>query len=245
MSLFANLGTDGLEESQDRVGGGFGAIDAGIITGTIKAFYAGKSSGGAQNVTIVLDVPGGQEYRETVYVTNKKGENFFLNKQDATKKVALPGFTIANDICLLTTDAPLSDQDFEEKVLNIYDYDARKELPKGVQVAMGVVGKTISLGVLKELVNKNEKKGEDYVPTAETREQNVIDKVFHTDTKKTVVELLNGVENAEFWDKWEAKNKGTVRDKRSIKDGQGGTPTTAPKAGQTGSAPAKKSLFAK
>ena len=245
MSLFGNLKSDGLEESQDRVGG-FGAIDADIVTGVVKAFYAGKSSGGAHSITAVVTLEGGKEYRETVYITNKKGENFFLNKQDQSKKVPLPGFTIADDFCLATTGLPLADQEFEEKVLNIYDYDAKKELPKGVQVAMAVVGQTVSFGVLKELVNKNEKKGDEYVPTAETREQNVIDKVFHTESKKTVVELKNGADEAQFWDKWLENNKGKVRDRREIKDGQAGAPgKAAPKSGESSAAPAKKSLFGK
>jgi len=245
MSLFANLKTDGLEESQDRIGG-FGAIESDIVTGVVKAFYAGKSTGGAHSITAVVTLEGGKEYRETVYITNKKGENFFLNKNDTSKKVPLPGFTIADDFCLATTGLPLADQVFEEKVLNIYDYDARKELPKGVQVAMEVVGKTISLGVLKELHNKNEKKGDEYVATAETVERNAIDKVFHTESKKTIVELKNGAEEAQFWDKWLETNKGKTRDRREIKDGQAGNSSkTPPKAGEASAAPAKKSLFGK
>lgn len=245
MSLFANLKSDGLEESQDRVGG-FGAVESDIATGIVKAFYAGKSAGGANSITVVVTLAGSKEYRETLWITNKQGENFFLNKQDKTKKVPLPGFTVADDICLATTGLPLADQPFEEKVLNIYDFDAKKELPKGVQVAMEVVGKEVSLGILKELHNKTEKKGDEYVDIPETRELNVIDKVFHTESKKTVVELKNGAEEAAFWDKWLENNKGKTRDRRSIKDGQAGTSSkTAPKAGETSAAPAKKSLFGK
>lgn len=245
MSLFGNLKTDGLEESQDRIGG-FGAVESDIATGVVKAFYAGKSAGGANSITVVVALAGGKEYRETLWITNKKGENFFLNKQDSSKKVPLPGFTVADDICLATTGLPLADQEFEEKVLNIYDFDAKKELPKGVQVALEVVGKEVSLGILKELHNKSEKKGDEYVDIAETRDINVIDKVFHTESKKTVVELKNGADEAKFWDQWLEKNKGQVRDRRTIKDGQAGSASKAPpKAGETSTAAPKKSLFGK
>jgi hypothetical protein len=246
MSLFANLGTEGLEEAIDRIGG-FSVLESDIYTGDIKAFYAGKSDKGAAFVALVF-VHGGKEYRETVYVTNQKGENWFLNKDDNSKKVPLPGFTTINDICLATTGEPLSAQKWEEKVINIYDYEAKKELPKSVDMCVGVVGQTVSLGILKELKNKNAKDGNGvYQPTAETREENAINKVWHTETKKTIAEATNGVEEGGvFWAAWLEKNKGQTKDSRKIKDGTAGKPGTPPVAGNkpAGDAP-KKSLFGK
>lgn len=249
MSLFGNLKTDGLEESQDRLGGGFQPLDTDIYDVTIKAFYAGKSGGGAHNISIIGVLPDGKEYRETVYITNKKGENFFLNKDDKTKKVPLPGFTIIDDICLIVTGKPLAEQDFEEKTLNLWDFDAKKELPKAVQCATEVHGGKVKLGIWKKLENKNAKNEAtgEYEPTAETREVNNIDKVYHPEMLLTVAEARAGKDEPEFHGKWLDKNKGTVRDEREIKDGQGGTKSGPPKAG--GQAPAggegtaRKSLF--
>ena len=252
MSLFGNLKSEGLEESQDRLGG-FAPLETDIYTGVVKAFYAGKSAGGAQSVSIILAVPGGKEYRETFYVTNKKGENFFINKQDQTKKVPLPGFTIVDDICLCTTGKPLAEQDAEDKVINLYDSDAKKELPKSVPMLMEVVGQTVSLGILKQLENKNVKNEStgEYEATAETRDTNATDKVFHTETKMTTVEARNGAETPAFWDGWLERNKGKTRDKRSIKEGEAGA-TGAPKASgkpgappQAGNAAPRASLFGK
>ncbi|MFA7188468.1 MAG: hypothetical protein WC117_00100 [Sphaerochaetaceae bacterium] len=245
--LFANLNNNGLEESQDRAGGGgFKAVESDIYTGKIKAAYAGQSSGGAHNVSLIVLLPGGVEYKETVYITNKKGENFFLNKDDKTKKVPLPGFTIIDDICLMVTNKPLAEQDTEEKVINVYDFDAKKEQPKAVDMLTDLIGGEISLGILRELQNKNEKQGDEYVPTAEVVERNVINKVFHTETKLTVVEARAGADEAKFWDKWLEINKGKDRDVRKIKDGQAGKVGTPPKAGAAASAPTeRKSLFSK
>ena len=247
MALFKQLTTDGLEESQDRLGG-FSPLESDIYTGTIKAMYAGHSQGGAMSVTMLTDV-GGKEYRETFYVTNKKGENFFLNKDDKTKKVPLPGFTIVDDICLITTGKPLSEQDSEEKVINIYDYDLKKEMPKSVPMLTELLGQKISLGILKQLENKNAKDGNgDYFPTADTREINLVDKVFHPEMKLTVAEARNGQDDPKFHDAWAERNKGVTRDKRTIKDGTGGNSGTPPKAGTapsaSGAAP-RKSLFGK
>ena len=239
MSHFGNLTTEGLEESQDRLGG-FAPLDSDIYTGKIKAAYAGKSQQGATSVSLIVDTQG-REYRETLYVTNKKGENFFINKDDNTKKVPLPGFTIIDDICLIATGKPLAEQETEDKVINIYDYEQKKEMPKSVPMLVELVGKEISLGILKQLENKNAKGSDgEYHPTAESRETNAIDKVFHPEMKLTVAEARNGQSDPKFHGAWTERNKGQVRDKRSIKEG-GGT-EGAPKAGAAPQAQ-RKSLF--
>ena len=249
MGMFSDLKTEGLEDSQDRLGG-FAPLETNAYEATIKVAYAGKSSGGANSITLMADL-GGREYRETIYITNKKGENFFLNKDDKTKKVPLPGFTVVDHLCLVTTDAPLSEQETEEKVVNVWDNDAKKELPKSVQVLTGLTGKKVFFGILNNLENKSEKNAAgDYVPIADTRNVNVIDKVFHNPTKMTVVEAASGSTEPAFFDKWVAANAGKTRDRRELKDGatgSGGTsgkPNAGPPAAGSTSAP-RTSLFGK
>jgi len=215
--------------------------------------YAGQAKSGARFVAFNIDIDG-RDYRETIYVTNKNGDNWFPNKDDKTKKVPLPGFTTVDDICLVTTGAPLADQDdsIEQKMVNVYDPDAKKELPKSVPVLMNLLNKTVSLGITKSLENRQERSPNgDYVPKPETRETNTIEKVFDTESKLTVVEARRGVDKAAFWDAWEARNKGQTRDKRTIKDGAGGVagrpgqrPMAGPPLGNGTAAPApRKSLF--
>lgn len=247
MSLFGNLKTDGLEEAQDRLGG-FSPLDTDVYTGKIKVAYAGQSKGGARNVTLVLDL-GGREYRETIYVTNKQGENFFLNKQDSSKKVPLPGFTTIDDICLIAGDGPLCDQAVEDKMVKIWDPEEKKELPKSVPVLVNLIGKDISLAIVRQTVDINEKNGNDeYVPSGKTRDENVIDKVFDVATKLTVVEAKNGMEEGVFQTSWLEKNKGQTRDRTSknTQGGQSGRPGRPaggpPQASDTAKS---KSLFGK
>lgn len=241
-ALFGSLTTDGLEEVTDRLGG-FSPLASDIYTGTIKAAYAGASSGGAQNITLIVDA-GGREYRETIYITNKKGENYWVN--DNKKKVPLPGFTTINNICLCASGKPLAEQDTADKVFNVYDPEARKELPKSVPMLTDLVGQEITLAILKVLENKNEKQGDKYVPTADTRESNQIDAVFNTDTRMTVAEALSGAEEPVFHDAWLEKNKGQVRDKREIKDGDAGVKSGRPGgAPQAGAKAPGRSLFGK
>ena len=120
MSIFNKLKSDGLEESQDRLGG-YAPLETDIYKAIIKALYAGQSAGGAMSVNLIAEIDG-REYRETLWVTNKNGENFFLNKDDKTKKVPLPGFTVADDILLIATGEPLASQETEDKVIKLYDF---------------------------------------------------------------------------------------------------------------------------
>lgn len=240
--LFGNMKSEGLEQSQDRLGG-YQPVESAIYEATLKMMYAGKSSGGAMSVTVIADLPGGQEYRETVYVSSKKGENFFTSKDG--KKMPLPGFTVINDICLIATGKELAEQATEEKVVKIYNYEEKKEVPTNVPVLTECVGQKVALGILKQLENKNEKQGDEYVPTAETKETNLIDKVFHPEYKITVAEAREKQTEPKFWTAWEKRNKGQTRDRREIKDG-GAASGSPPKAGAPGAAAKPKtSLFGK
>ena len=248
MSIFGNLTNEGLEETTDRLGG-FQIRATDIYPATIKAAYAGQSDGGARNVTIVVELPDG-EYSETIYVTNKKGENWFLNQNDKSKKVPLPGFTTIDDICLVTTGKPLAEQDSEEKVVKIYDFNERKELPKAVPMLVDLISQTLFLGIVQQTVDKNQKNEStgEYEPTGETRDENVIEKVFHDPTKMTVVEARQGATEPVFFEKWLSKNKGIVRNKAKGADGKG-TQSGRPGGGapQSGAGGQKKtsSLFGK
>lgn len=246
MSLnpFANLGND-LEQQGDRLGGG-GPLDTDAYPATIKLAFIGESSGGARSVTIHADA-GGREFRETLYVTSgrEKGQKEYYERDG--KKIPLPGYATVNDLCLLATGYPLSEQTFEEKVVNLYDFDERKELPTKVTAITSVMGKKVILGIQKitdDKSKKNESTGA-YEPTGETRDLNAIDKVFHVESKKTVSELIAKAD-AQFHDKWVAKNRGVTVMKAKGASGTsgipgqgGGTPPAAGGAAKGGS----KSLF--
>lgn len=246
-AIFGNLTTDGLEETQDRLGG-FSVIESGAYTGTIKAAYAGQSNSGARSVTLVLGLEGqAQDYTETIYVTKRTGENYFLGGTNKDKKIPLPGFVTIDDLCLVTTNKSLAEQVTEDKVMNVYDPEAKKELPKSVPMLTGLIGKQATFGIIKAKENKNEKGSDgNYHPTPEVRETNSIEKIFHYPTNMTVVEARNGSNEAVFHKAWVSKNAGEVRDKREIKDGaqggRSGRPSAPPQAANNGQ-PKTNSLF--
>lgn len=235
MSVFGNLKDEGLEEAQDRLGG-FQALETDAYTGTIKVAYAGKANDAnskAQSVTMILDF-NGKEYRETFWVADREGKNWFPNRDDKTKKVPLPSYNVVNDICLVTTDKPLADQVAEDKVVNVWDPEAKKELPKTVPMLTGLLGKPVTLGIRKEIgwaQKRNESTGQ-WEDTDKERTENTTDKVFHYPSGLTVVEAKNN-QPATFKDKWVEANKGKTRDRREGKganSGKAGAPPQSSKA---------------
>lgn len=246
MSLFANLNNDNLEKTEDRLGGGFKPLNTGAYDFVIKLAYADKSSKGAQFIHLQLETADGRsKLQKDVYITNQKGENFFLNKQDNTKKVPLPGFTIIDDICLATTEEPLCKQATEEKSVKIWNSTERKEVPTARHVLVDLMDKPVTLGIVNQLVDvtkKDESTG-DYVPTGESKNENDIAKVFHTGTKLTMVEARESLP-AEFYNKWvEANPADKVVDKRAAAKGGAGAPaknSAPPQAGSAAAAPRKK-----
>ena len=242
MSIFNDLKSEGLEETQDRLGG-MQVRPTDAYLAVIKAAYAGVSAGGARNVTLVLAVAN-SDYTETIYITDKDKKNYFLNKNDNTKKVPLPGFTTINDICIVTTGKELFEQADEEKIVKIYDYDEKKELPKAVRMLVELIGKTFYAGIIHSIVDKNAKDESTgkYEPTGETREENNIEKVFHDPTKMTVpearaVQAGGSTPDPLFFDMWLDKNKGTVKNKsksgNSPKTGNSSSGSGAPQSGAT------------
>lgn len=140
--MFGNLTNDGLEEAGDRLGGG-SLFETGVYEGVVKMAYAGKASqSNAQSITVLIDI-GGREFRETLWVTNRNGENSWQDKTDPKKKHPLPGFTQVDDLCLVTTGQGLADQEIEEKVVKIYDFEQKKDMPTNVPVLVDLIGKPV------------------------------------------------------------------------------------------------------
>lgn len=253
--MFQNLKSDNLAKAEDRLGGGFEAKPSGSYEAVLKMVYAGQSSGGAQSITIIADL-GGSELRETVYITNKSGENFYSDKNDPKKKLPLPGFTLVNDICLLVTGSPLEDQETAEKKVKVYDPSERKEVPTDVPVLTDLLGQKIRLGILREISDQEKKddsgnyvKQYDDSGKIKTRTQNTIDKAFHPETFKTVNEYLLEVETPEFHEAWVQRNTGKDRN-RATRD-SGGNNAGSTGAGRPGGASSsnggetRKKLFGK
>lgn len=235
MSIFSNLDTNNVQQDKDSLGG-YQPLDSDIYTAKVKAAYVTTSRSGAAAVNLVADI-NGREYREQLWITNKEGKPYYVSKHNG-EKVFLPGYTIINDLCMCTVGKELKEVDAEPRTFKIYDYEAKQEVPKEVPTILELLGQEVDLGILREIVDKNVKNDSGaYVPNGETRDVNVINKVFHTATHKTVNEAREGKTEAEFYEKWLKQNKGVVRNRAK---GAGNAANTG-----TAGAPKKttKSLF--
>ena len=242
MSLLANLKTDSsIQEDKDVLGGG-GILESNAYDLVVDLAYLDTSKGGAISFNLVLKGSNGESLKQTLWMTSgtAKGTKNYYEDSQGNKKY-LPGFLQANNLCLLAVGKEISELEPEDKTIKLYDYEAKKEVPTSKQVLTELLNEPITVGVIKQTVDKNAKDSAgNYVPTGETREENEIDKMFRTSDKMTVAEIKAQADSSEFYEKWVEKNKGKTRNKAKGAEGNSGVPTAS-----TGKAPEPtKSLFA-
>lgn len=233
MSLFSSLQTDSnIENETDNLGGN-GVLDTGIYAAKVSLAYAIKSQGGALGVVLHLMTDAKREIRETLWVTSgdSKGNKNYYETQDGERRY-LPGFNTFQSLCLLTVGKEASGVGTEDKVINVYSPEAKKEVPTKMPVLTELHDKEIYVGLFKQTVDKRTKGADgQYHPTGETRETNEISKLFRASDKLTTAEIRGQVKEAQFYKDWLTKWEGVTLDKTS-KDKNSGT-AGAPPAAQT------------
>lgn len=250
--LFAGLSSKGLEEAEDRLGGGRRIFDTDVYENVdVKLAYAGASPGGAKYVSLVFLIDGA-EYEETIYITNSKGENFF--ERDG-KKQQMPGFVTINELCLTATGSELEDQDTEERQIEVWSYEEKKNVRQARAVLTDLTGAKATIALRKATEPKTRKtdRMKDgkpvYEDTDEDRTINEIVKCFHPETRASVSEIKRAQKDdkaieAKFIEDWTEKYRGTVYNKRKGGGSSKGSTDGAPKSSGETEKP-KSSLFAK
>lgn len=248
MSLLKALTTDTtIAAEKDSVGGGSGPVESGLYPVTIGMAYLQKSKGGALGLFLTLVTEDKKEIRQTLYVTSgdAKGNKNYYEKDG--EKFYLPGFNVANSLALLTLGKEISELDTEDKVINLYSFDAKAEIPTKVPVIMDLLNQEIIVGIIRQTVDKNVKNDATglYEANGETRDENEIDKFFRAKDKMTTAEIRAQATEPAFYTTWGTKHTGVTRNKaKGAVAGAGGT-AGAPKANGAGAVTAKpgKSLF--
>jgi hypothetical protein len=225
MSLLNTVKTDAtVVEAKDILGGG-GAVDAAIYPAKIDIAYLEQSKGGALALVAKMKLADGRNYMEKLWFQsgNAKGNlTTYMDKQNIPQH--LPGFTTANSVCRLTVGKELTDMATEEKLVGIYNYAAKSELPTKVEVLTELTGQELYLGIKRQTVNKNVLNDAGaYVPGPDTRDENLIDKVFRASDKLTTAEILAHATESAFFDAWSKKNTGVVEDRTSKAAGGAGS----------------------
>lgn len=251
--LFAGLTTAGTEEVGDRLGGGRRIFDTGVYENvTVKLAYTGQSDSGARYVSLVIELDG-DEYEETIYITNSDGINTYMRDG---KKNQMPGFVTINELCLTATGSELEDQDTEERQIEVWDSTEKKKVRQARDVLTDLTGATASIALrrvtepkTKKTDKTNDKGKPIYEDTDEDRELNEIVKSFHPETRATVSEIKKAQKDdeevqAKFIDDWAAKYPATyvMNKRKGAAPAKGSGAGAPPKA--SGDKP-KTSLFAK
>jgi len=223
--------------------GGSRILESDVYDFTIDVAYIGESSGGAMSLNLQLVTSKKQEMKTTIYVSSGKAKGCkptYTDKKTGDE-VALPGFLQGNAICLLALGKELHQLETETKTISLYNYDAKKEVPTEVAMITELLKQQITIGVLKQNVDKNKKNpafdptkprnkdtNPDYIPSGETRDENEIDKCFRTTDGLTTAEIRAKATVAAFKDKWLKKNKGETIMKAKGATGGNGTTAGAP-----------------
>lgn len=207
-------------EERDTVGGYL--LETDVYDFTINMAYIDKSKYGATSVNLLFKTADGRNYKETVYVTNRQGENFYDKGQG---KKYLPGFLLVEAITMLSIGKSISDVSTEEKTVNVYDGALKKETPQKRQVIMELIGQPITLGVeLQEVdVTKLDQATNKYLPTGDVKKVNAITKAFRTADKMTAPEITAEATEAAFYTKWIETFRGKIAEKATKKAANGGT----------------------
>lgn len=229
------------EVEEDFLSGG-GILDTDIYPATVKYAFIGKAANSdARNLTLCLKI-NKLEVTRQIWMTNKKGDVTYKDKKTGEEK-NLPGYNQVNALCMLLCSKEVGDMDVEEKTLNLYDFDAKKEVPQSVDCFVDLHGENLQVAIQRQTVDKTEKNEStgDYDPTGETRDQNEFIKFFPEDRLVTISEVAHFVkslggdfeevmsdgdlgkainkmkDDGDYATKWLDKNRGETYDKSTGK----------------------------
>lgn len=184
------------EVEDDYVPGKFKLFDTDIYSATIKAAYltnSNKSKAQAMNLILTVD---GSEVTQQIWMSNGQGGVTYKDKKTG-KDTPLPGFNAMNALAMLATGKELGELDVEDRTLNLYDYDAKAEVPTSVPCYVDLHGVEIQIALQRQTVDKTKEKAKGsgvYETTGETRDINEVVKYFPGSAQITISELKKFIE---------------------------------------------------
>ena len=197
---------------KDALGGGSFVWNTGVYDVIVDGAYIDVSAKGAYSINLALkDVETGKIVKFTEYITSNAEKgclNYFINKKG--EKQYLPSYEKMRTLSLILTGETLDKQELEDKLVEVYDPEVGKRVPRKKQVIMSWLGKRFKAGIIKGIEPK-------YNNPDETREFNELNKIFDEDGR-TLTEKEAGTE-PEFINKWKERyNSEYIKDKTKNKN---------------------------
>ena len=241
MAILSKVNTsDEVEKERDSVG--FVPWTTDIYPCAIKMAYVSESAKGSMFVHLEVENQSGALMREDIYISRDRENNQVNYYERDGKKRLLMGFSIMDSIARIVADKSITEMDTEPKAVKVYDYDAKKEVAKQMEVIVDFLDAEIYLAVEEQIVDVNKADANGvYKPSGKTRKENHITKAFRAEDMLTALEIEAEAEKPVIFDQWLEKNKGEVidRSKGTASTGTAGVPGKAANATPT------KSLFKK
>ena len=204
MSIFSAVQNANLTTKEEDVLGGNFTVPTNVYPAIVKLAYVDKSAKGAINVVFDFAIlVNGKErnHKETIYISNAAGSFTYQDKKTGEDK-PMPGFVTVDTICKAITGKSITQMTTEKKLVKVYDYTQKAEVPQEKEVLMDLVRGKLELGIQELTVDKTVKSDTgEYVPTGETRDINELSKVF-TEDGLTLVEKEAGANEAKFKAAW-------------------------------------------
>jgi hypothetical protein len=208
--------TTAVVEEKDSLGGRK-VFDTNVYPFEIKEAFIFTNDNGSTGVKISGKFESGESYENTLWIADRKGNNFYVDKKSKQEKL-LPAYIQFNTMCELLVGFGLDDTENElettEKVVKMGDKN------QTVEVVDAFVGETILIALEKQKRNKSVKVGEGrnakYVPSNEIVFENELVKIFSADKDSygyTLNEMLAEAPEPEFMNKWLEKNQGKEIDR--------------------------------
>lgn len=201
-----DFGGGDVEENVERVGG-FSADESAVYVKGITQAYLSTSKNGAFAINLATKDKTGDERNYQFYFTNRQGQTYYTK---GGKKMQLPGFALLNAICMLTCNQTAQQvlSKPKKQVIDLMDWESRKEVPTEVKTFPQICKKAIKFGIVKVISNAYNK-GK---VTNNRREQNEIKMVFHAKTSLTITELAGNLDEPELHAQWEKTWTGKTDD---------------------------------
>jgi dipeptidyl aminopeptidase/acylaminoacyl peptidase len=208
-------------KEQDRLGG-TSVKETDVYAATIDSMYMTQAKSGAVGVVLNLNFKDGSKFSETMYITNKNGENTYKNKSTGELEL-LPGLLMLDSLSQMLIGKPLADNDSEERKLDIYDYESKATRPTAVECLVDFFKKEVQVALVKVRANKQVKGDGGYVDSPDERFFNRIEKFFNADGQTNTEQQAKVPAN--FINQWLEKNKGKLRDEyKQVAGVQSGAP---------------------
>jgi hypothetical protein len=216
------LGDDVTQEVEKDTLGGGGALDSDLYDFVIKAAYFDSAKSKAMSVNLRLETPEGRRLNVTEYITSGQTKGCKPYYEKDGKKFPLPGYSKMSTLCQLAAGLTIDKCSAEEKILKLYDFEAKAETNQTKKCIVELEGVRIKAGVFKIIEDKKAKNdafdpalpesptNQQYAPTGETREVNEVSKFFNADGK-TIEEVTSG-KDATFADEWVKAHQGKTKD---------------------------------